>query len=78
MLSDIDRHKKARQVFTLRAFRTLLHGSGDHQPRILVELAGVEPASEIPTYHFYCNENSNLRLKTMFWCYLMFARFMHF
>ena len=30
----------------------------------LVELAGVEPASEISTYHFYYNKNSDLRLKT--------------
>ncbi|KXL88397.1 hypothetical protein AUS16_19270 [Escherichia coli] len=30
----------------------------------LVELAGVEPASEIPTYHFYYNKNSKFRLKT--------------
>ncbi|EBD7173375.1 hypothetical protein QC24_18230 [Salmonella enterica subsp. enterica serovar Virchow] len=28
----------------------------------LVELAGVEPASEIPTYHFYYRENSRLSL----------------
>ena len=30
----------------------------------VVELAGVEPASEIPTYHFYYNKNSKFRLKT--------------
>ncbi|TXC29704.1 hypothetical protein, partial [Salmonella enterica] len=31
----------------------------------LVELAGVEPASEIPTYYFYHSKNSGLCLKTM-------------
>ncbi|HAF5916396.1 TPA: hypothetical protein G8N28_004683, partial [Salmonella enterica] len=31
----------------------------------LVELAGVEPASEIPTYHFNCIKNSKLCLKTI-------------
>ena len=31
----------------------------------LVELAGVEPASEIPTYYFYHNKNSCLCLKTV-------------
>ncbi|EBS3897942.1 hypothetical protein DO665_22995 [Salmonella enterica subsp. enterica serovar Eastbourne] len=30
----------------------------------LVELAGVEPASEIPTYHFNHNKNSILLSKT--------------
>ncbi|MDQ4845364.1 hypothetical protein RCD49_29155, partial [Klebsiella pneumoniae] len=30
----------------------------------LVELAGVEPASEIPTYHLLCNENRYLSLNT--------------
>ncbi|MEA7595377.1 hypothetical protein ONR49_26525, partial [Salmonella enterica subsp. enterica serovar Virginia] len=30
----------------------------------LVELAGVEPASEIPTYHFYYNKKSKFLLKT--------------
>ncbi|EBK0240849.1 hypothetical protein D2W63_23685 [Salmonella enterica] len=31
----------------------------------LVELAGVEPASEIPTYHFYYRKNNDLCLKTI-------------
>ena len=48
----------------MRAFRTSSVDSGDRRWRILVELAGVEPASEISTYHFYYNENSDLRLKT--------------
>ncbi|MBE0098999.1 hypothetical protein FOT41_20965 [Citrobacter freundii] len=30
----------------------------------LVELAGVEPASEIPTYHYYYNKNIYLSNKT--------------
>ncbi|WP_221761467.1 hypothetical protein, partial [Enterobacter hormaechei] len=31
----------------------------------VVELAGVEPASEISTYHFYYSGNNDLCLKTM-------------
>ncbi|KDX92341.1 hypothetical protein AC47_4182 [Escherichia coli 2-316-03_S3_C3] len=31
----------------------------------LVELAGVEPASEIPTYHLYYSENRYLRFKSV-------------
>ncbi|TXV52181.1 hypothetical protein D4M82_14330 [Enterobacter hormaechei] len=31
----------------------------------LVELAGVEPASEISTYHLYYSKNSKLCFKTM-------------
>ncbi len=31
----------------------------------VVELAGVEPASEIPTYHFYYRKNNDLCLKTI-------------
>ena len=43
------RHKKARRACAVRAFRTSSDDSGNHRWRILVELAGVEPASEIPT-----------------------------
>ena len=41
--------KKARRACAVRAFRTSSDDSGNHRWRILVELAGVEPASEIPT-----------------------------
>jgi hypothetical protein len=43
------RHKKARRACAVRALRTSSDDSGNHRWRILVELAGVEPASEIPT-----------------------------
>ena len=39
-------HKKARRAYAVRAFRTSSVDSGDRRWRILVELAGVEPASE--------------------------------
>ena len=42
-------HKKARRACAVRAFRTSSDDSGNHRWRILVELAGVEPASEIST-----------------------------
>ncbi|OKT61236.1 hypothetical protein ACN73_08555 [Escherichia coli] len=32
----------------------------------LVELAGVEPASEIPTYHYYYDKNIYLCFKTAY------------
>ncbi len=57
-------HKKARRACAVRALRTSSDDSGNHRWRILV-LAGVEPASEISTYHFYRNKNSNFILKTM-------------
>ncbi|MHS45579.1 hypothetical protein D9G84_15925 [Escherichia coli] len=41
----------------------------------LVELAGVEPESEIPTYHFYHNKNIKFRLKSVCYCYFVFVRF---
>ncbi|WP_071596366.1 hypothetical protein, partial [Escherichia coli] len=44
----------------------------------LVELAGVEPASEIPTYHLYYNENNNLFSKTVGWYCFVFIRFIRF
>lgn len=47
MFSDKDRHKKARRACAMRAFRTSSDDSGNHRWRILVELAGVEPASEM-------------------------------
>ncbi|EAX4885916.1 hypothetical protein AIP16_22040 [Salmonella enterica] len=34
----------------------------------LVELAGVEPASEIPTYHFNSNKNRYLIIKSSCYC----------
>ncbi len=46
---DFCRRKKARKACAVRAFRTSSDDSGNHRWRILVELAGVEPASEIPT-----------------------------
>ena len=48
ILSDTG-HKKARRAYAVRAFRTSSVDSGDRRWRILVELAGVEPASEIST-----------------------------
>ena len=44
----------------------------------VVELAGVEPASEIPTYHFYYSKNSSLHLKTVRYCYVVFVHFTNF
>ncbi|EDW2672875.1 hypothetical protein YC87_003125 [Salmonella enterica subsp. enterica] len=44
----------------------------------LVELAGVEPASEIPTYHLYCNKNNKLCFKTVCWYYVVFVHFTRF
>lgn len=41
--------QKNPQNFRCAGFQDFVSGSGDHQQRILVELAGVEPASEIPT-----------------------------
>ncbi|EAN1786629.1 hypothetical protein D8V19_16700 [Salmonella enterica] len=41
----------------------------------LVELAGVEPASEIPTYHFYTNKNIYLLLKSSRYCFLCLSGF---
>jgi len=41
--------QKSPQGFHLAGFQDFDDGSGNHQPRILVELAGVEPASEITT-----------------------------
>ena len=41
--------QKSPQSFHLAGFQDFDDGSGNHQPRILVELAGVEPASEITT-----------------------------
>ncbi len=62
----------------MRAFRISSDDSGNHRWRILVELAGVEPASEIPTYHLYYNENSYLSFKTVCYYYLVFAGFKRF
>ena len=36
-----------------------------HRPIMIGGLAGGEPASEIPTYHFYYSKNSSLHLKTV-------------
>jgi len=44
----------------------------------LVELAGVEPASEISTYHFNAGEINNLCFKSVGWFYLVFVSFMLF
>lgn len=41
--------QKSPQSFHLAGFQDFDDGSGNHHPRILVELAGVEPASEITT-----------------------------
>jgi len=41
--------QKSPQGFHLAGSQDFDDGSGNHQPRILVELAGVEPASEITT-----------------------------
>lgn len=49
MYSDNDRRKKARTACAVRALRTSSDDSGNHRWRILVDLAGVEPASEITT-----------------------------
>jgi len=43
------RTQKSPQGFHLAGSQDFDDGSGNHQPRILVELAGVEPASEITT-----------------------------
>ena len=42
----------------------------------LVELAGVEPASEISTYHFYISKNIHLRFKSLPYCFLCSSGFM--
>ncbi|ECF0611035.1 hypothetical protein F3X70_20840 [Salmonella enterica subsp. enterica] len=44
----------------------------------LVELAGVEPASEIPTYHFHTNKNRYLLLKSLSYWFLCLSDFMRF
>ncbi|EBD2881889.1 hypothetical protein A4G14_001572 [Salmonella enterica subsp. enterica serovar Newport str. CFSAN000907] len=44
----------------------------------LVELAGVEPASEIPTYHFYPNKNIHLLFKSLCYLFLYLSGFMAF
>lgn len=41
--------QKSPQGLRRAGFQDFVSGSGDRQQRILVELAGVEPASEIPT-----------------------------
>ncbi len=41
--------QKSPLGFHLAGSQDFDDGSGNHQPRILVELAGVEPASEITT-----------------------------
>ncbi|WP_172425370.1 hypothetical protein [Enterobacter ludwigii] len=43
-----------------------------------MELAGVEPASEISTYHFNAGEINNLCFKSVGWFYLVFVGFMLF
>ena len=48
-VKTINRYKKAHRACAVRALRTSSDDSGNHRWRILVELAGVEPASEIPT-----------------------------
>ncbi|EFN6992207.1 hypothetical protein EIL40_25360 [Escherichia coli] len=44
----------------------------------LVELAGVEPASEIPTYYLNYNKNNDLLFKTVGWYYSVFVHFTRF
>lgn len=46
-VKTINRYKKARRACAVRAFRTSSDDSGNHRWRILVELAGVEPAPVI-------------------------------
>ncbi|EHD04695.1 hypothetical protein LTSEURB_1721 [Salmonella enterica subsp. enterica serovar Urbana str. R8-2977] len=43
-----------------------------------MELAGVEPASEIPTYHFYPNKNIHLLFKSLCYLFLYLSGFMAF
>lgn len=49
MATDKQQAQKSPQGVCRAGFQDFISGSGDHRPRILVELAGVEPASEIPT-----------------------------
>ncbi|EMW50957.1 hypothetical protein EC2770900_2874 [Escherichia coli 2770900] len=43
-----------------------------------MELAGVEPASEIPTYYLNYNKNNDLLFKTVGWYYSVFVHFTRF
>ncbi|WP_182072741.1 hypothetical protein [Enterobacter asburiae] len=70
-------HKKARRACAVRAFRTSSVDSGDRRWRILV-LAGVEPASEISTYHSLYKINSHLLLKTAAYSFAVLTNFMRF
>ncbi len=49
VVGQIEGTKKPAGLAPCGAFRTSSDDSGNHRWRILVELAGVEPASEIPT-----------------------------
>ena len=49
MIMDKSQVQKSPLGLRHAGFQDFISGSGDHQQRILVELAGVEPASEIPT-----------------------------
>lgn len=49
MVADKKQTQKSPQGLCRAGFQDFISGSGDHQQRILVELGGVEPPSEITT-----------------------------
>ncbi len=49
-----------------------------HRPIMIGGLAGVEPASEIPTYYLNYNKNNDLLFKTVGWYYSVFVHFTRF